>query len=167
MTPLRGLVQLRPSLSYLDKADIGAKRLEVAATSSDGGDTTESEGEDAKPVTVRFAKQENMAKSSQKKVGHRMTFTEVAENRKSDEVWRKVEYFGMESEEAEEERRLLLAGSDDQHLMFSQSEEKFLDSIFPKEATGEKESANGASLPIGVISLEQIKKLPLKRQVLY
>ena len=51
---------------------------------------------------TRFAKQENMAKSSQKKGRHRMTFTEVAENHKSDEVWRKVEYFGMESEEADD-----------------------------------------------------------------
>ena len=51
-----------------------------------------------------------MAKSSQKKVGHRMTFTEVAENRKSDEVWRKVKYFGMESEEAEERGDCSLLG---------------------------------------------------------
>ena len=58
------MVQLRPSLSYLDKADIDAKKADIAASrSADGGDTTESEGEEAKPVTVSFAKQRNIARS--------------------------------------------------------------------------------------------------------
>ncbi len=84
MTPLQGVLQLRPSLSYLDKADVGVKKLEVA--SDEGGDTTESEGEEVKPITVRFAKRENIAKAKQKKVGRRKTFTEADEGTRSVEI---------------------------------------------------------------------------------
>lgn len=161
ITPLQGLVQLKPSLSYLDQADIGAK-VEAAAASDDGGDATESEGEEAKPVTVRFSKPVNPAKA-QKKVGHRQTFTE---SEKASRDWTNVAYHGMGSEEAEEERKLLFAGDEDQSDRFCMSSEKYLDCIFPKEACHQDEGGNGTSgLPIGVVSLENIRKLPLKRQV--
>lgn len=161
MTPLRGLVQLKPNLSYLDRADVGAKKLEAAA-SDDGGDTTESEGEEVKPVTVRFAKPVNPAKA-EKKVGHKLTFTECTN---APRVWTTVAYHGVESEEAEEERKLLFAGDDNQSDLFSMLEEKYLDSIFPKEACHQVENENGTSgQPIGVVSLENIRKLPLKKQV--
>lgn len=162
ISQLNGIVQLKPNLSYLDRADVGAKKLEAAA--SDDGDTTESEGEEAKPVTVRFAKQVNPAKA-QKKVGHKLTFTE---NSKTNREWTNVTYYGVESEEADEERRLLLAGEDaeDQSDQFSMPEGRYLDTIFPKEASRQEESSGTSGAPIGVVSLESIRKLPLKRQVL-
>jgi DNA-directed RNA polymerase-3 subunit RPC5 len=161
ITPLKGIVQLKPNLSYLDRADVGAKKLEAAA-SDDGGDTTESEGEEAKPVTVRLAKPVNPAKS-QKKVGHKQTFSESSNVPLS---WTTVEYHGVESEEADEERKLLFAEDDDQSHRFSMPEKKYLDSIFPKEACRQVDRGDGSSgQPIGVVSLESIRKHPLKRQV--
>ncbi len=136
----------------------------MSAYSKDG-DTTGSEGEEAKPVTVKFAKQENIAKS-QKKVGQKLSFTDTMEKKKTTFAWTEIPYFGIDSEEAEEERRLLLAGDEDQRGIFSLPEEKYLDYIFPREESGQKETGNGTSgLPIGVVSLEQIKKLPLHKQV--
>lgn len=161
ITPLQGVVQLKPDLTYLDCADIGTKKMEVAANMSDeGGDTTESEGEEAKPVTVRFARPTNAAKA-QKKVGRKLTFTE---NSSKAREWTAVAYHGVESEEAEEERRLLFAAEEDQRDWFRLPEDKYLDSIFPKEACRLEESGSegGNGLPM---SLEQIVKLPIRRQV--
>ena len=56
VTPLRGLVQLRPRLSHLDQADVGSKRVGGGTSEGEG---TESEGEEAKPVLVRFARPTN------------------------------------------------------------------------------------------------------------
>lgn len=56
LTPLKGVFQLRPALTHITRADAGSKRVGVAgggATSE--GDTTESEGEEARPVQVKFA----------------------------------------------------------------------------------------------------------------
>ena len=160
ITPLQGVVQLKPDLTYLDRADVGTKKMEVAANMSDeGGDTTESEGEEAKPVTVRFARPTNAAKA-QKKVGRKLTFTE---NSGKAQEWIPVAYNGIESEEAEEERRLLFAAEDDQRDRFQLPEDKYLDSLFPKEASVEENGSEGGNgLPM---SLEQIVKLPIRRQV--
>ena len=82
------MLQLRSSLTYLDKADVGVHKTEAAAnaTTNSGGETTESEGEDAKLVTVKFSKPDGVGRS-QKKVGHKMTFTEVKENLRSSQTW--------------------------------------------------------------------------------
>lgn len=57
LCPLKAIVQLRPSLQHLDQAAAGRKRSAAAEASTDG-DTTESEGEEAKPVTVKFARRD-------------------------------------------------------------------------------------------------------------
>lgn len=54
LCPLQAIVQLRPRLQHLDKATAGRRRSAAADAGTDG-DTTESEGEEARPVTVRFA----------------------------------------------------------------------------------------------------------------
>ena len=154
---------MRPSLSYLDKADIGVHKTEAAANA--GGDTTESEGEDAKLVTVRFANPEGMGKS-QKKVGHKMSFTEMKKSLQSAQEWNKAEFFGEDSEEASEERQLLFANTTDRHkTTFDLKEEQYMNVMFPREV-GRSENSGGANgAPSGVVSLQQIKKYPLKRQV--
>ena len=59
LTPLRGIVQLRPSLAHLDQAVAGRRHGSSAPDPvATDGDTTESEGEEAKPVTVKFARRD-------------------------------------------------------------------------------------------------------------
>lgn len=166
ITPLRGILQLRPSLSYLDKADIGIKKAEsgISCGMNSGGETTESEGEESKPVMVRFSKPEGAGKS-QRKVGHRKSFTETKDGIRSSLVWARAEFFGMESEEADEERRLFLAGGEDQRGEFNLSEEQYLNVIFPRQDGKNEEGSKGNGAPSGVVSLEHIKKLPLEEQV--
>lgn len=57
LCPLQAIVQLRPSLQHLDQAAAG-RRSSAATEASSDGDTTESEGEEARPVTVKFARRE-------------------------------------------------------------------------------------------------------------
>ena len=58
LCPLRAVIQLRPSLQHLDKAAAGRRRS-VAGDAANDGDTTESEGEEIRPVTVKFARRES------------------------------------------------------------------------------------------------------------
>lgn len=164
LTPLHGVVQLRPSLSHLDTADSGAKRAAAATLSgSDGGDTTGSEGEEAKPVVVKFARRESKVKGQQKGVGRRINFQEVMENRKSSESWLSVQYNDLESEEASEERRLLFADRDDHTGVFSQTMESYVDTVCPRTIT--QETTHPVAMPTGVLSLAELKSLPLSQQV--
>ena len=164
LTPLHAIVQMRSSLSHLDKADTGAKKAATATVSgSDGGDTTESEGEEAKPVVVKFARRESKVKSQQKNVGRRQNFQEVMENRRSSENWVPVEYNDVDSEEAGEERKLLFADRDDQTKVFSQSMDGYIDVVCPKTVT--QETTPPVAMPTGVLSLADLKSLPLAQQV--
>ena len=156
---------MRPSLSHLDKADSGAKKAAAAAVSGGdgGGDTTGSEGEEAKPVVVKFARRDSKVKGQQKGVGWKMNFQEAMEKRKSSEAWITVEYKGVESEEACEERRLLFAERDDQMELFSQTAESYIDSVCPRTVT--QETTPTVAMPTGVLSLADLKSLPLSQQV--
>lgn len=58
LCPLQAIVQLRPSLQHLDWAAAGKRHSAAAAETSADGDTTESEGEEARPVTVKFARRD-------------------------------------------------------------------------------------------------------------
>ena len=156
---------MRSSLSHLDKADSGAKKAAAsAAAGSEGGDTTESEGEEAKPVIVKFARKENKAKGQQKGVGRRINYQEFVENKKSSEAWVKVHYNDIDSEEAAEERRLLFAEREDQSSVFSQTVKGYVDTICPKVVT--HEATPPVAMPTGVLSLTELKSLPLAQGVI-
>ena len=171
LTPLAGIVQMRSSLSHLDKADTGAKKAAAAINEGGGGDTTatESEGEEAKPVIVKFARRESKVKGQGKGssggggVGRRVNFQEFMENKKSSEAWITVNYNDIESEEAAEERRLLFAEKDDQSGVFVQTVEGYVDTICPKVVT--QEATPAVAMPTGVLSLTELKALPLAQSV--
>ncbi len=88
MTTVKQIIQLKPTLSYLDAAETGAK----ATVAGSDGETTESEGEEAVPITVRFARQKGQSTHVRKK--------SYAETKRCD--WSDVCYYGIESEEATE-----------------------------------------------------------------
>jgi DNA-directed RNA polymerase-3 subunit RPC5 len=169
LTPLAGIVQLKSSLSHLDKADAGAKKAAAAAATNDGGGgdstATESEGEEARPVVVKFARRESKVKGQGKGggVGRRVNFQEFMENKKSSEAWITVNYNDIDSEEAAEERRLLFAERDDQSGIFTQTMEGYVDTICPKVVT--EEATLPVAMPTGVLSLTELKSLPLAQGV--
>ena len=173
LTPLAGIVQMRSSLSHLDKADTGAKKAAASSAVNEGGSggggdstATESEGEEPKPVIVKFARRESKVKSQGKGgggVGRRVNFQEFMENKRSSEAWITVDYNDIDSEEAAEERRLLFAERDDQSGVFAQTVEGYVDSICPKVVT--QEAMPPVAMPTGVLSLTELKSLPLAQGV--
>ena len=58
LCPIHAIVQLRPDLAHLDRAASGRKLGQARDPGTDG-EATESEGEEAKPVTVKFASRRN------------------------------------------------------------------------------------------------------------
>ena len=110
LTPLKAVLQLRPSLSHLDQADAGNKVATASAAAAGGGggggtgsasdgDVTESEGEEAKPVTVKFARQSTV----RSKVWRRLLYQQLEEKR-NEEPWTELKYQGLYSEEATDVR---------------------------------------------------------------
>jgi len=162
LTPLRGLVQLRPGLTHLDKTDTGSKKVGVAGAegrSMSEGETTESEGEEAKPVQVRFARPDSVrAAHSRQKVSY-----ETQEQQREEEAWVPLYYHGVDSEEATEERQLLFASDEEDHRgMFTVAQSEYLDMVCPMELPEER---SAAAAPSGVVSLSQLKLLPVPQQV--
>ena len=88
LTSVKHILQLKPTLSYLDAAESGAK----ASVAGSDGETTESEGEEAVPVNVRFARQKGQSAYPLRK--------SFAETNRCD--WSDATYYGIESEEATE-----------------------------------------------------------------
>ena len=157
----------------MDRADVGAKKAAGAVNeggSGGGGDSTatESEGEEARPVFVKFARRENKAKGQEKDgasggVGRRVNFQEFMENKKSSEAWITVNFNDIDSEEAADERRLLFAEHDDQSGVFTQTMEGYVDTICPKVVA--QETTPPVAMPTGVLSLTELKSLPLAQGV--
>lgn len=125
LCPLRAIVQLRPSLQHLDQAAAGRKRSAAAEASTDG-DTTESEGEEAKPITVKFARRDaglNRCALScpvPQEQGYlycfcrnaRVSWSEHSSRHATEEGWQQVEFMPLTSPQADDERRLLFAPDD-------------------------------------------------------
>ena len=152
------MVQLRPGLAHLDKTDTGSKKVGVGGADGSEGETTESEGEEAKPVQVRFARPDSVrAAHSRQKVSY-----ETQEQQREEEVWVPLFYHGVDSEEATEERQLLFASDEDHKGIFSVPQSEYLDMVCPMELPEERSTA---AAPSGVVSLSQLKLLPVPQQV--
>lgn len=161
MTPLHGLVQLRPSLSHLDKTDTGSKKVGVGGVEGGAmseGDTTGSEGEEAKPVQVRFARPDSVrASQSVRKPSY-----QLLEQQREEEAWVPLLYHGVDSECATEERQLLFASEENHRDVFGVTQSQYLDLVCPMERPEER---GVPAAPSGVVSLSQLKMLPVPQQV--
>lgn len=161
LTPLHGLVQLRPSLSHLDKTDAGSKKVGIGGVEGGAlseGDTTGSEGEEAKPVQVRFARPDSVrASQSVRKPSY-----QSQEQQREEETWVPLLYHGMDSECATEERQLLFASEEDYRNVFGVTQSEYLDVVCPMERPEER---GVPATPSGVVSLSQLKMLPVPQQV--
>uniref|UniRef100_A0A7N6ADR3 DNA-directed RNA polymerase III subunit RPC5 C-terminal domain-containing protein n=1 Tax=Anabas testudineus TaxID=64144 RepID=A0A7N6ADR3_ANATE len=88
ITPLTGILQMRPSFSYLDKADNKTREREAA---NEGGDSSQDEAEDeAKAITVRFARPE-----SEQARQRRIQSYEFLQKKQAEEPWVHLHYHGV------------------------------------------------------------------------
>ncbi|XP_018428062.1 PREDICTED: DNA-directed RNA polymerase III subunit RPC5 isoform X3 [Nanorana parkeri] len=157
LTPLCGILQLRPSFTYLDKADTKFKEREAA---NDAGDSSQDEGEeDVKQVTVRFSRPE----SEQAKQRRAQSY-EFLQKKQAEESWVHLHYSGVKDGRSEHERQYLLCQNpgmnETNELIKSPSE--YLQMLMPPSVEEETEKPVA---PSNVLSMAQLRTLPLADQI--
>lgn len=157
LTPLHGILQLRPSFSYLDKADAKHREREAA---NEAGDSSQDEAEeDVKQITVRFSRPE-----SEQARQRRVQSYEFLQKKHAEEPWVHLHYYGMRDSRSEHERQYLLcqgsSGVENTELLKSPSE--YLMMLMPPSPEEEKDKPVA---PSNVLSMAQLRTLPLADQI--
>uniref|UniRef100_A0A8D0MJW6 RNA polymerase III subunit E n=1 Tax=Sus scrofa TaxID=9823 RepID=A0A8D0MJW6_PIG len=157
LTPLHGILQLRPSFSYLDKADAKHREREAA---NEAGDSSQDEAEeDVKQITVRFSRPE-----SEQARQRRVQSYEFLQKKHAEEPWVHLHYCGLRDSRSEHERQYLLcqgsSGVENTELVKSPSE--YLMMLMPPSQEEEKDKPVA---PSNVLSMAQLRTLPLADQI--
>lgn len=156
LSPLHAVVQMRPSFNYLDKADEKIKS-EVAARESAGGDFSQDEEDEAKPVTMKFARQE-----TEEAKARRLRSFGYLQKRREEEPWINISYHDINSDLAERERSQLQASKDEDASEFLIKPDEYLRLLMPPSSETESEKP---AMPSNVLSLIQLRTMPLADQV--
>ncbi|XP_042364148.1 DNA-directed RNA polymerase III subunit RPC5 [Plectropomus leopardus] len=157
VTPLTGILQMRPSFSYLDKADTKTREREAA---NEGGDSSQDEAEDdAKAITVRFARPE-----SEQARQRRIQSYEFLQKKQAEEPWVHLHYHGVKDGRSEHERQYLFCQSVDasQNSELVKTPKEYLAMLMPPLAEEKVVKPVG---PSNVLSMAQLRTLPLGEQV--
>ncbi|XP_069761698.1 DNA-directed RNA polymerase III subunit RPC5 isoform X2 [Narcine bancroftii] len=156
ITPLHGMLQMRPSFSYLDKADAKHREREAATE----GDSSQDEVEDdVKQVTVRFSRPE-----SEQARQRRIQSYEFLQKKQAEEPWHYLHYCGVKDSRSEHERQYLfsqLAGMVETSEL-TKSPREYLSMLMPPV---EEEELKVPLAPSNVLSMAQLRTLPLADQV--
>ncbi|XP_037320262.1 DNA-directed RNA polymerase III subunit RPC5 isoform X1 [Pungitius pungitius] len=157
ITPLTGILQMRPSFSYLDKADTKTREREAA---NEGGDSSQDEAEeDVKAITVRFSRPE-----SEQARQRRLQSYEFLQKKQAEEPWVHLHYHGVKDGRSEHERQYLLCQSVDasENSELVKTPKEYLTMLMPPLAEEKLVKPVG---PSNVLSMAQLRTLPLGEQV--
>ncbi|XP_064009860.1 DNA-directed RNA polymerase III subunit RPC5 [Pogoniulus pusillus] len=157
LTPLHGILQLRPSFTYLDKADAKHREREAA---TEGGDSSQDEAEDdVKQITVRFSRPE-----TEQARQRRVQSYEFLQKRQAEEQWVHLHYYGLKDSRSEHERQYLFSQghglAENTELIKSPSE--YLMMLMPPSIEEENDKPVA---PSNVLSMAQLRTLPLADQI--
>ncbi|KAM3826524.1 DNA-directed RNA polymerase III subunit RPC5 isoform 1-T1 [Vipera latastei] len=157
LTPLNGILQMRPSFAYLDKADAKYREREAA---NEHGDSSQDEAEeDVKQITVRFSRPE-----SEQARQRRVQSYEFLQKRQAEEHWVHLHYYGLKDSRSEHERQYLFSQG---HSMAGNTElikspSEYLMMLVPPSVEEEKEKPVA---PSNMLSMAQLRTLPLADQI--
>ncbi|XP_015237030.1 PREDICTED: DNA-directed RNA polymerase III subunit RPC5 [Cyprinodon variegatus] len=157
ITPLTGILQMRPSFSYLDKADSKTREREAA---NEGGDSSQDEAEEeAKAITVRFSRPE-----SEQARQRRIQSYEFLQKKQAEEPWIHLQYHGVKESRSDHERQYLFCQSVDasQNSELVKTPKEYLAMLMPPL---EEEKIAKPVGPSNVLSMAQLRTLPLGDQV--
>lgn len=157
ITPLTGILQMRPSFSYLDKADGKTREREAA---NEGGDSSQDEAEDeAKAITVRFARPE-----SEQARQRRIQSYEFLQKKQAEEPWIHLQYHSAKDGRSEHEKQYLYCQSVDTSdtTELVKTPKEYLNMLMPPLAEEKVVKPVG---PSNVLSMAQLRTLPLVDQV--
>uniref|UniRef100_A0A8C3AW99 Polymerase (RNA) III (DNA directed) polypeptide E n=1 Tax=Cyclopterus lumpus TaxID=8103 RepID=A0A8C3AW99_CYCLU len=157
VTPLTGILQMRPSFSYLDKADTKTREREAA---NEGGDSSQDEAEeDVKAITVRFSRPE-----SEQARQRRFQSYDFLQKKQAEEPWVHLHYHGVKDGRSEHERQYLFCQSGDtsENSELVKTPKEYLAMLMPPI---EEEKFVKPVGPSNVLSMAQLRTLPLGEQV--
>lgn len=157
ITPLTGILQMRPSFSYLDKADGKTREREAA---NEGGDSSQDEAEEeAKAITVRFARPE-----SEQARQRRIQSYEFLQKKQAEEPWIHLQYHSAKDGRSEHEKQYLYCQSADTSdtTELVKTPKEYLNMLMPPLAEEKVVKPVG---PSNVLSMAQLRTLPLVDQV--
>uniref|UniRef100_H3CEM7 Polymerase (RNA) III (DNA directed) polypeptide E n=1 Tax=Tetraodon nigroviridis TaxID=99883 RepID=H3CEM7_TETNG len=157
ITPLTGILQMRPSFSYLDKADNTTREREAA---NEGGDSSQDEAEEeAKAITVRFSRPE-----SEQARQRRIQSYEFLQKKQAEEPWVHLQYHSAKDGRSEHERQYLFCQSVDasENSELVKTPKEYLSMLMPPLAEEKFVKPVG---PSNVLSMAQLRTLPLVDQV--
>uniref|UniRef100_A0A8C6USM2 Polymerase (RNA) III (DNA directed) polypeptide E n=1 Tax=Neogobius melanostomus TaxID=47308 RepID=A0A8C6USM2_9GOBI len=157
ITPLTGILQMRPSFSYLDKADGKTREREAE---NEGGDSSQDEAEeDAKAITVRFARPE-----SEQARQRRIQSYEFLQKKHAEEPWVHLRYHGLKDSRSEHERQYMYCQSVDssQNSELVKTPKEYLTMLMPPQT---EEKIVQPAGPSNVLSMAQLRTLPLAEQI--
>ncbi|XP_053196963.1 DNA-directed RNA polymerase III subunit RPC5 [Scomber japonicus] len=157
VTPLTGILQMRPSFSYLDKADNKTREREAA---NEGGDSSQDEAEEeAKAITVRFARPE-----SEQARQRRIQSYEFLQKKQAEEPWVHLHYHGVKDSRSDHEKQYLFCQSVDasQNTELVKTPKEYLAMLMPPLTEEKVVKPVG---PSNVLSMAQLRTLPLGEQV--
>lgn len=150
LTPIKGIVEMRPNLPYLDQADMAnSKRKTEMGEANDN----EEEEEEAKLVRPRM-----MAHESDEAKAKRLASYEFLRRQLEDEDWVKMRHHGVQHDAANRSRERLFAELSNPLGEFYMSAAEYAEKMM---AAKETEKAVQA----GSFSLTALKSLPLVDQV--
>lgn len=150
LTPLKGVVQLRPDMSFLDRSDAAKSKAELDDSAND-----DDYDEEAKPVRARY-----VARETDEAKARRMASYEFLQKRHEDEEWVRMRFHGVRDELAERRRDALFAAQSNPLSEFYMTPEEYVALATPSD---EREAK---TLQAPILSLGDIKRLPLGDQIL-
>ncbi|XP_056100675.1 DNA-directed RNA polymerase III subunit RPC5 [Rhinichthys klamathensis goyatoka] len=157
LTPLQGILQMRPSFTYLDKADTKHREREAA---NEAGDSSQDEAEeDVKQITVRFSRPE-----SEQARQRRIQSYEFLQKKQAEEPWVHLHYHGLQDGRSEHERQYLYCQAMDttENTELVKTPGEYLSMLMPPLAEEKVVKPTG---PSNVLSMAQLRTLPLGDQV--
>ncbi|CAM4706023.1 unnamed protein product [Leuciscus chuanchicus] len=157
LTPLQGILQMRPSFTYLDKADTKHREREAA---NEAGDSSQDEAEeDVKQITVRFSRPE-----SEQARQRRIQSYEFLQKKQAEEPWVHLHYHGLKDGRSEHERQYLYCQAMDttENTELVKTPREYLSMLMPPLAEEKVVKPMG---PSNVLSMAQLRTLPLGDQV--
>lgn len=153
ITPLKGIIHLRPSFGYLDQADAKGR-----GPSGETEEVVEEEEPEAKAVTVKFARRE-----TQEAKARRMASYEYISKKRDEEPWIHVHHHHVTAPTAESERNLLFTPQSTSDVNeFQISQEQYLKRLIPHVT---EEDQKRPPMPNNVLSLAELKTMHLADQV--
>ncbi|XP_022084969.1 DNA-directed RNA polymerase III subunit RPC5-like [Acanthaster planci] len=155
LTPLHGIIQLKPSFAYLDKAD---QKSKVERAGDTEGESSQEEEEEAKPIKVQFARPE-----SDQARARRLASYSHHEKMMSEEMWVPLTCRPVQDERSYSEREKLFCQAMDSEVSpLNLPSKDYLATLVPEASEDE---ADKPQLPSNVLSMSNLKSMNLADQV--